>query len=252
VASRHPRGARPYARTPPAYAPARAPILPFALASVIVLAGCGSSGQDLASKPAAAILAASRTAARNASAVHVVSEIFDGKTKDRPVYTLELQLTHERGRGRVSLLGHQSEVIRIENTLYAKGSPAFYRRLAQRTGAHLAPGTWVKTPANGTQLTEFAALTEPDGELTLLLRDPTISLTNGHTITIDGQRAIALQETGKLYTGIIYIAATGTPYPIEIVKHGRETSTTTFTRWNQPATLSAPANAVELSTLERG
>jgi hypothetical protein len=240
---RHPRGARLYAPTL-----ALAPMLALALA----LSGCGSSGRDLTSKPPAMILAASRAAARDASAVHVVSEIYASKAKGGPIYTLELQLTHEGGRARLSLLGHESEVIRIGSNLYVKGSPALYRELARRTGAHIPQGTWLRVSANGTQLARYAALTEPDGELTLLLRNPTISLTKGHTTTTNGHKAIELEEQGRLYTGTIYIAATGQPYPIKIVKHGQENSQTTFTNWNQPATLTPPANAVELSKLERG
>ncbi len=229
----------------------------------LVLTGCGGSTESLASKPAAEILAASRTAARKASAVHVKSQYYTTaiirsnakgkpKTKLVPTSTIELQLTHEGARARVELLGRSSEVIRIGNTLYAKASPAFYRHLAQRTGTPVPPGTWLTVPANGTQLPEFAALTQPGGELTLLLRNPTISLTKGHTTTINGQKAIELKTKGKLYTGTIYIAATGTPYPIEVVKHGRETGQTTFTGWNQPVPLTPPTNATELGKLEHG
>ncbi len=213
----------------------------------LALAGCGSSPKDIASKSPAAILAASRTAARDASAVHMLGKFSAGRiTSD-----LELQLTHGEGRARMSLLGHSSEAIRIGNTLYAKGSPGFYRLLAQRTGVHIAPGTWLKVPANGGQLREFAALTEPSGELALLLEDPTISLTKGHTLTVNGQKAIELKEQGKLYTGAIYITTTGQPYPIAIVKHGRENGQITFSAWNKPVPLSPPANAVELTKLEK-
>ncbi len=230
----------------------------------VVLGGCGGSTDSLASKSATEILAASRTAAREASAVHVKSQIFyttaikrskaKGKpkieTKLVPISMDELQLTSGGGHARVVFFGSEIEAIRVGKTLYVKGGPRFYRSLARRAGVHLAPGTWLKAPANGSQLIDFAALTEAGGELTLLLRDPTLSLTKGHTITIDGQEAIELKERGKLYTGAIYIATTGKPYPIEILKRGEETGHTTFTAWNQPVTLSAPSDAVELSQLE--
>ncbi len=217
------------------------------LALTAALAGCGSSNDPITSKSATEILAASRTAARDASAVHVLSKLSVGRSTN----TLELQLTHQGGRARVQLLGRGSEVIRVDNTLYAKASPAFYRRLAQRTGKHVPPGTWLAVPANGTQLPEFAALTQPGGELTLLLRDPTISLTKGHTLTVNGQTAIELKEKGTLYTGAIYITTTGQPYPIAIVKHGRENGQITFSAWNKPVPLSPPANAVELAKIEK-
>ncbi len=229
----------------------------------VVLAGCGGSTESLASKPAAEILAASQIAAREASAVHVKSQYYaiaisvkskaKGKpeTKLVPVSTIELQLTGgDGGRARLVRLRSESETIRVGNTLYVKGSPALYRSLARRTGAHVARGRWLKAPVNGTELREFAFFTESGGELALLLRNPTLSLTKGKITTIKGQKAIELKMKGKLYTGAIYIAATGKPYPIEIVKHGQETGQTTFTGWNQPVTLNPPANAVELSPLK--
>ncbi len=223
----------------------------------VVLTGCGGSAESLASKPAAEILATSRTAALNATAVHVASQAFASTgnvrskvRKLKPISTSDLQLTTGGGRARVVLLGSESEAIRVGDTLYLKSSPAFYRRLAQRTGVHVAPGTWLKTPAHGAQLTGFAALTEPSSELDLLLSDAAVSLTKGPITSINGQKAIELKTKERFYTGAIYIAATGKPYPLEIVKHGREAGQTTFTGWNQPVTLSAPAGAVELSQLE--
>ncbi len=227
-------------------------------AAVVVLActtgfaaGCGSSGDPLASRSPAAILAAARRAAESSSAVRVQSVVYVGKSKT-PAVTLKLQFTSAGGRAALSLLGRESEAIRVRNTVYVKGGPGFYRQLARLTGRQLAPGTWLKAPANGSQLADSAVLTEPTGELARLLRNPTISLTKGPTTVIDGRKAIELKEKGKLYQGAIYIAASGTPYPLLIVKHGQETGRTTFTGWNQPTQLAPPAGAVELTGLEKG
>ncbi len=227
----------------------------------LVLSGCGGSTESLASKSATEILTASRTAAREASAVHVNSQYYTTailrskakgkpKTKLLPINTNELQLTSDSGRARSLFLGRASEAIRVGSILYLKGGAWLYRNLQRRTGAHIASGTWLKAPVNSTSLTGFAALTEAGGELTLLLANPTLSLTKGPITTIKGQKAIELKTKGKLYTGAIYIAATGTPYPIQIVRHGQEPGQTTFSGWNDPVTLSAPAGAVELSQLE--
>jgi len=225
-----------------------------ALGLTLALQACGSS-ENIASRSPAAILAASRTAARDASAVHALSAVYDEradpkvktKAKPLPMLTLELQLTGGDGRARLVLLGTESEAIRIGDTLYVKGGPGFDQRLARLTGQQIAPGTWVKAPANTTALASSAALTEPMRELTLLLANPTISLTKGPVTTIDGHKAIELKTEGKLYTGAIYIAASGTPYPLLIVKHGLENARTTFTGWNQPTQLTAPTGAVELN-----
>jgi len=230
--------------------------LAITLGPLSAVAGCGSS-ESIGSKSAAAILQTSTTAARNASAVHVSSQTFivraepKTKTKPRPASTLELQLSGGDGRAKLALLGSESEAVRIGQTLYVKGGPRLYRRLNERTGAHTPTGTWLKAPANDPELTDFAALTEPTGELSFILRNPTISLTKGATTTVDGQKAIELKTKGKLYNGAIYIAANGTPYPLLILKQGRETARITFTNWDHPAQLAAPTGAVALASLEK-
>lgn len=211
--------------------------------ATVALAGCGGSSEDLTAKPAAEILAASAQAARGANGVRVLSRLSAGGL---PVIT-ELQLAgREGGRARLSFGRVSSEAIRIANTVYLKASPLVAQRLTSTTGTHIAAGSWVKAPANNADVVQSAALTEPGGELTLLLRGPTLSLTKGPIITINGQKAIELKTKGKLYMGAIYIAATGTPYPIKIVKHGQETGQITFSDWNDPANLTPPTHAIEI------
>jgi hypothetical protein len=210
------------------------------LALTVVLAGCGgSSNNGVASKSAAEILAASKSAADSASSVHVA-----GKNSQGPLsITLNLDLASNGGRGQISVLGNAFELIRVGSTLYLKGNPAFYQRLG--AAAHPPPGTWLKAPSKSGQLAQLAAFTEPTRELNTLLS--TVGPAKGATTTINGQKAIELKESGKLYSGSLYVATTGKPYPIEIVKHGRETGQITFTGWNKPVSLTAPPSAIEIS-----
>lgn len=224
--------------------------VPFARTLVValaaVLAGCAGSGNGVGSKSAAEILAASRTAAQSASSVHVVSR--SSQDKGRLSVAYDLQLASGGARTHTTIFGRSDEVVRIGDTVYVKGGPVLYERLARKTGVHVPQGAWLKEPPS----LRVPEQTDLSSELGLLLRAPTVSLTKGATTTINGQKAIELKETGKLYTGAIYIATTGKPYPILIVKHGRTTGQTTFNGWNDRVMLSSPANAVELSKLERG
>lgn len=225
--------------------------LALTLGVVALVAACGSSS-DTSSKSAAAILEASRTAARDASAVRVTSQVFGSrvgpktKSKPRAIVTLELQLSGGDGHAKLAFFGAKSEVIRIGQTLYVKSGPRFYRRLNERNGTHVPNATWLKAPVGSTEVTNLAALTQPSGELALLLRNPTLALTKGTPTTIDGHKAIELKTKGKLYTGAIYVAATGTPYPLQIVKHGRENALITLSGWNEPGQIAAPSGAVAL------
>jgi hypothetical protein len=206
------------------------------------LTGCGgTSGNGIASKSASDILAAAKAAAVSATSVHVA-----GKDSQGPLsLTLNLDLASNGGRGQVSLVPLELpfELIRVGNTLYLKGSPAFYKRLG--AAAHVPQGTWLKAPASGGQMAQLASFTELGGELKRLLSSSG-PIAKGATATVNGQQAIELKVSGKLFSGSLYIAATGKPYPIELVKRGRETGQTTFSGWNVPVSLTAPANAIAI------
>jgi hypothetical protein len=219
------------------------------IASLLVVtspAGCGSSSNGVASKSASEILAASKTTAEAATSVHVTSKTAQGRLNAMT----DLQLTGEGGRAHISLLGIAFETIRTGDTLYIKGSPLFNKRLYRTTGLRLPEDAWLKTPAKDSPLAQLAVYTNLNSELGFMLTSTGNPLTKGATTTIDGQQAIELKETAKLYRGTFYIATTGKPYPIQIIKHGRETGLTTFTDWNRPVHVDSPTNAVDVSVLE--
>jgi hypothetical protein len=221
----------------------------LALAGLVLgagLMGCGSSDNGVASKSASEILAASIAAAKSASSVRLTTSSSGlGTTK----LTLNASLAREKGQARLSFLGIVVEAIRLDDTLYIKGNAASDARLESVMGVKIPPGTWLKGPSSGVlaQVGSFADMTK---ELPLILSRGS-GLSKGATAKFDGQSAIALKETAKLYTGTLYVATTGEPYPIKLIKHGRETGQTTFSGWNDPVSVSAPANAVEISQLKR-
>jgi hypothetical protein len=217
-----------------------APLLTAVVAAA--LGGCGgSSDNGFASKTASEILAASRNAAASATSVRIASKNAQGPL----TLATSLELSRNGGRGQVSGLGLNFELIRIAKTLYIKGSPTFYQRLGG-AAAHAPPGTWLKASANSGPLAQLAALTDLPGEVNRLLSSAN-PVTKGAATTTNGQKTVELRQIGKLYTGEIYIATTGQPYPIQIVKHGKETGQTSFTNWNQPITLTPPTNTTSIS-----
>jgi hypothetical protein len=208
---------------------------------VVLLAGCGGSTDNgVASKSATEILVAAKAAAQSARSVRIVSEDSQG----RLTLAVSLELSSSGGRAHVTGLGLDYEVLRVNDTLYVKGSPAFYRSLGG-PAAHASPGTWLKAPAKSGPLAQFAAFTDLPGEVGRLLTSAN-PVTKGTTTTTNGQKTVELKQTGKLYIGRIYIATTGKPYPIQITKTGRETGRTTFSNWNQPVSLSVPSNTISM------
>jgi hypothetical protein len=218
------------------------PALALAIA-IAALTGCGSSngnGNGIASKNASEILAAAKAAAQSATSVHIEAHNAQG----RLTLALNLDLTSNGGHAHISGLGVDFEVIRTGNTLYLKGNPTLYRRLGG-AAAHAPPGAWLKAPVNSGPLAQFAAFTDLPGEVGRLLTSAN-PVTKGTTTTTNGQKTVELKQTGQLYTGKIYVATTGKPYPVQITRSGRETGRTTLTNWNQPVSLPVPSKTISI------
>lgn len=62
-----------------------------------------------------------------------------------------------------------------------------------------------------------------------------------------GQPAVALRDVANGAT--LYVAATGTPYPLALVKPGRSGGRLSFDRWNQAVVLEAPANPLNIKAV---
>ncbi len=220
-------------------------------AFTIALSGCGGSSEDISSKSGPEILAASKKAVVGASSVHVVS-----KTAQGPLTaSMNLQLTRSGGRAQVSIVGRFFEAIRIGDELYVKGSPAFYKT-AVGTSVNVPRGTWLKAPADSGTLGQLAAFTQLSPQLNRLISTPG-PVTKGSSTTVNGQKAIELKEATKVYKGVLYVATTGKPYPIALVKNGgkakneREKGRTVFSEWDEDVSLNAPSPSVDVSTLAR-
>lgn len=213
--------------------------------SVVALAGCGSSssGSGVASSRPAEIIARAKAAADSASSVYISGTLV---SKGVPV-SLEMELLAGKGgRGRVAQNGLSFELVHVGGVVYIDGSAAFYRHIGGSAAAQVLQGRWLKAPATTPELAPIVALTDL-GKLigsALASRGP---LTHGGVTTLHGQKVVAIDDASQGAT--VYIAASGKPYPLEVVKDGGEGGTVVFGRWNEPVTLVAPADAIDLTKL---
>jgi hypothetical protein len=210
------------------------------------LAGCGSSssGNGIASKSATEIVDEAKTAADSATSVHVSGSV---KSAGSPV-TLDLDLASGKGgKGEISQGGFNFKLILVGNTAYISGSSTFYKHLGGAAAAQLLAGKWLKVPVNTGEFASFSSLTDMRK-----LIDTTLAshgtLRKGATSTVGGQQAVAVTDTTR--GGTLYVAATGKPYPVQLAKGGSESGTISFGNWNEPVTIEAPANSVDLSELK--
>lgn len=219
-------------------------LLPLLLA-VVALAGCGSSsGNGVERKSADQILAASKTAAAQAQSVHIEGSI---ESEGKPI-TLNMELLEgQGGKGTISQDGFQIKLIQTGGSVYINGSAAFYRHVSGSAAAQLLQGRWLKAPADSGELASLASLTDL-GRLVDSALAGHGSLAKAGKATIGGQPAVVLRDTVK--GGALYVASSGKPYPLEIVKGGKESGKVILDRWDQPVKLSAPAGAIEISKLQ--
>ncbi len=216
-----------------------------AAALACAFAGCGgSSSGGVASKSARQILAAAQAAAQSASSVHLELHLAQRSVHSSIVGDLV------RGKGarvHLALLDIEYEAIVIGETAYVKASPAVLSELGVKGSK--AAHNWLKGSARKGPLAGIAQNFLGDTFLHGLLAGRG-GVAKAGTATVLGQKTVKLKETGRaLYTGFLYVAASGTPYPIQLEKQGREHGTVTLSRWNQPVSLTPPANAIDISTL---
>ncbi len=226
---------------------------PFATAAGLLLAvaalgGCGdSSGNGLASKSPTEIVAAAKAAADGASAVRVAGSTVTGGS---PI-TLDLSLvTGKGGRGRLSENGLSFELIEIDGTIYINGSSAFYTHFAGAAAAQLLHGKWLKASTSNASFAGLSSLTDLRKLLDAALTTNHKALVTTGTRTVGGQAAVGVKDTAQ--NGILYVATTGTAYPLEITKSGAGGGTITFDEWNKPVALTPPPNAVDIEQLQKG
>jgi hypothetical protein len=211
-----------------------------------VMAGCGgsSSSNNITSKSATQILSESKAAADSASSVHVSGSITSGAT---PI-TIDLNLAAGKGaRGEISENGASFKLILVGGTAYISGSPAFYHSLGGAAAAQLLDGKWLKASATTGDFASFGSLANMSQLINTTLAAHGV-LTKGATSTVNGQQAIAITDSAK--SGTLYVATTGKPYPVAITKGGSENGKITFGDWNQPVTIAAPSDSVDLSELK--
>ena len=212
-----------------------------------VLGGCGgsSSGNGVASKTPTEIVAASRAAADAASSAHVSGSIVSGGS---PV-TLDLQLAANGGHGQLALNGLGFELIESGGTVYIKGSSAFYRHIGGAAAAQLLQGRWLKASTSTPEFASISSLTDLHR-----LIDATVArhgtLVKTATTIVNGKHVVGVTDQSQ--GGTLYVATSGKPYPVQIAKTGTGGGTLSFDRWNQPVSISPPANAIDLAQLRSG
>jgi hypothetical protein len=219
--------------------------IPAAIVALAVAAcsGVGPPTNGVEKNSPEEIVTAAMKAVGSATSVHVAGNVTNGGSR----LTLDVILVNgEGGQGSMTQDGLSFRVVTVGNEVYINGSSAFWQRFAGNAAAPLLWGKWIKAPAGG-QLAALATLTDLQKLFDQLLSSHG-RLAKGSIATVRGQRVIAVKDTTN--GGTLYVATTGKPYPIEVVKSGPDGGQIAFDRFNQPMTLTSPRNAIDISQLQ--
>ena len=231
------------------FRPAVARVLALALA-LGGLAGCGSSSSSssngVGAKSPEQIVEASKAAAAKAASVHITGSTI---SENKPI-SLDMELVAGKGaKGHISIEGLRIDIIELEHAFYLNGSPAFYSRVAGPAAARLLQGKWLKAPTGSGNFASLSKLTDLGTVIDSSLASHG-ALVHAGTSTVAGQPAVGVTDTSK--GGTLYVASSGTPYPLEISKGGKEGGRIRFERWNEPVTITPPPNPININQLQNG
>jgi hypothetical protein len=209
------------------------------------LAGCGgSSTNGVESKSPTEIISAAQKAAESAKSVRVTGSVSSAGT----ALTLNLQIGQGQGaKGTISEGPLSFELIRVGSSVYIKGSAAFYEHFAGSEAAKLLQGKWLQAPATSGEFAQLGSLTNMSQLLsTVLGRHGSLSKTG--TSTVEGKKVVGVKDAST--GGVLYVATTGKPYPVQISKTGSTGGKVTFEDWDASLTITAPPGAINIEKLK--
>ena len=152
------------------------------------------------------------------------------------------------GQGRLTFGDLQIDLVDLDGEVYASGNSAFYERFLGAGARALIGEDWLRQASARGPLRAL----EPFADLRQLVGIALAghgALSRGRQTRVDGRCAIEVVDDSD--GGSLYVASTGTPYPLELVQP-RAAGRLVFDRWNQPATIEAPAHVIDVDRLERG
>jgi hypothetical protein len=211
-------------------------------AALLTACGGGSSGNGEAAKKGPQVAADAANALEQAGAAHLKGNVTEqGQSGD-----VDLQLQGTDVSGTITLGGQKVQLISTGGKIYAKAPAAFWSSFgAPESIAGQLDGQWVIVP--GEAASSFDTFTLKG--LADSLRKPSDgSIKDAVTTTsLDKQLVVVVSQTDG---STLDVAATGTPYPLKATdKGGDSPGTLTFSGFGKKTTITAPANALDLSTL---
>jgi len=203
----------------------------------------GSSGNAIAGASPNHAMTLMTAAVQKAGSVHVVTRI----QMRGGAATWVNDTGSQSGKQVITAGGAQVTILLVASTAYVNANPLAMSEMFQSSAAisQRFASKWLYFPSSSGAYQKVA----PTLTLGSLLQQvtPTGALTKLGTSTVDGRSVIGVRGVlpGGGGTGTLYIAATGSPLPIEEVSGSSGAETTSiFSGWGEPVRVTPPSGAV--------
>ncbi len=195
----------------------------------------------IAGLSAAELLARVNKALAGARSVRVTADV---RVEGHRVEIDERIRSDQGATGTLRLDGASLGFVRIGPTFYVHADAASWRKLGVEADAvAVLVGKWVRLPSTDPDFADFAKLTTIRELARLFIPTDEPGNVKGPwpRTTLRGQPVV---RVGEDRFGALYVAATGTPYPVRaVVTSGAEPGRVDFLAYNQPVTLKPPPAA---------
>ena len=181
--------------------------------------------------------------------VHVVGKITEGKSQ----IVLELLVNSDgEGGGEFVQNGNLIKIERVGPLLYFNAPSKFWATHATAAQTKTYGGKWIEFSAVDARFTSFDQFLDAAALVVAAFEGHTAPLSVSRPTTFAGHKVVIVKDTvtnnGKRSTGLMYIAAKGSPLVYKIVDDTPgDVSTVVFDHYGSGVTLTVPPNAINLS-----
>ena len=183
--------------------------------------------------------------------VHLDGTIKQGKS----VISLHLVLNGDGdGTGHFTQAGYPIKLSRTGQLLYFNASEKFWASHASKAVAAKYGGRWLEFSALDSSLASFDRFLDASDLVAATFTGHQTPLTLSQPTTFDHHKVIVVKDVsttdGRTVTSTMDIASAGQPYVYRIVDRSpTEVSTLTFSKYGKAVKVSAPAHALNLTSL---
>jgi hypothetical protein len=203
------------------------------------------SSNRIAAKRPGQILAAAQAALASSTSVHMRGTI---RTSGQ-LFTFDVILTKSGAKG--SVTGPLAGVRRASVDFVAAGrrmylrSSTLWRKVGGATLAALLDNRWVRVPSRSMRGFPWVSTAAFARVLTTGSSDKARSV--GRATVVDGQPVVPVKTRDE----IVYVATTGTPFPVRVVPASRRVGSggADFLDYDAPVSIAVPAGALDFSHL---